>query len=43
VDFYLPLSCLESEKSSDEILAKLHETVKSLDGFGKIKVYFGKG
>ena len=43
VDFYLPLSCLKSDQSSDEILAKLHETVKSLDGFGKIKVYFGKG
>jgi len=41
VDFYLPLSCLESEKSSDEILTKLHETVNGLDGFGRIKVYFG--
>ena len=42
VDFYLPLSCLESNKSSDEILNKLHETVDALEGFGKIKVYFSK-
>ncbi|MCH9646494.1 MAG: cation diffusion facilitator family transporter [Proteobacteria bacterium] len=42
VDFYLPLSCLESDKSSDEILNKLHETVDTLEGFGKIKVYFSK-
>ena len=42
VDFYLPLSCLESDKSSDEILNKLHETVDALEGFGKIKVYFSK-
>ncbi|MBT5164622.1 MAG: cation transporter [Candidatus Thioglobus sp.] len=41
VDFYLPLSCLESDESSDEILAKLHQTVDSLDSFGKIRVYFG--
>ena len=42
VDFYLPISCLESGQSGDEILAKLHETVDSLEGFGKIKVYFSK-
>ena len=42
VDFYLPLSCLESGQSGDEILAKLHETVDPLEGFGKIKVYFSK-
>jgi cation diffusion facilitator family transporter len=42
VDFYLPLSCLESDQSSDEILAKLHATVDALEGFGKIKVYFSK-
>ena len=42
IDFYLPLSCLESNKSSDEILNKLHETVDALEGFGKIKVYFSK-
>jgi len=42
VDFYLPLSCLESNKSSDEILNKLYETVDALEGFGKIKVYFSK-
>lgn len=43
VDFYLPLSCLESDQSSDEILSKLHETVDALEGFGKVKVYFSKG
>ena len=43
VDFYLPLSCLKSDQSSDEILSKLHETVDALEGFGKVKVYFGKG
>ena len=42
VDFYLPLSCLESGQSGDEILTKLHETVDPLEGFGKIKVYFSK-
>ena len=42
VDFYLPLSCLESDQSSDEILAKLHTTVDALEGFGRIKVYFSK-
>ncbi len=42
VDFYLPLSCLESDKSHDEILAKLKETVNKLDIFGDIKVYFSK-
>ena len=42
VDFYLPLSCLESGQSGDEILVKLHETVDPLEGFGKIKVYFSK-
>ncbi len=42
VDFYLPLSCLENSSSGDEILAKLHKTVDSLDHFGIIKVYFGK-
>ncbi|MDC0407856.1 cation transporter, partial [Candidatus Thioglobus sp.] len=42
VDFYLPLSCLEPGQSGDEILAKLHETVDPLEGFGKIKVYFSK-
>ncbi len=42
VDFYLPLSCIESEKSSNEILKKLKETVKDLKDFGKIRVYFGK-
>ena len=42
VDFYLPLSCLESGQSGDEILTKLHKTVDPLEGFGKIKVYFSK-
>jgi len=42
VDFFLPLSCLETNKSSDEILKKLHDTVKDLESFGKIRVYFGK-
>lgn len=42
VDFYLPLSCLDSGQSGDEILAKLHKTVDPLEGFGKIKVYFSK-
>ncbi len=42
VDFYLPLSCLESDKSHDEILAKLKETVNKLDIFGVIIVYFSK-
>ncbi|MDB2590227.1 cation diffusion facilitator family transporter [Candidatus Thioglobus sp.] len=42
VDFYLPLSCLDSGQSGDEILAKLHKTVDPLEGFGKIKVYFSR-
>ncbi len=42
IDFYLPLSCLENDKSHDEILAKLKETVNKLDIFGDIKVYFSK-
>lgn len=42
VDFFLPLSCLTTNKSSDEILKKLHDTVKNLKSFGKIRVYFGK-
>ncbi len=42
VDFYLPLSCLENDKSHDEILAKLKETVDKLNSFGEIKVYFSK-
>jgi len=42
VDFFLPLSCLATNKSGDEILKKLHDTVKDLKIFGKIRVYFGK-
>lgn len=42
VDFFLPLSCLTTKKSSDEILKKLHNTVKDLKFFGKIRVYFVK-
>jgi cation diffusion facilitator family transporter len=41
VDFFLPLSCLSSDKSYDEILDKLTEVVRELPGFGDIKVYFG--
>lgn len=41
VDFFLPLSCLSSDKSHDEILDKLDEVVGVLPDFGKIKVYFG--
>ena len=41
VDFFLPLDCLSSDKSYDEILAKLTEVVKELPGFGDIRVYFG--
>lgn len=41
VDFYLPLSCLSSDKTHNEIVEKLTSVVDSLDGFGKIKVYFG--
>ncbi|WP_428087041.1 cation diffusion facilitator family transporter [Candidatus Thioglobus sp.] len=42
VDFYLPLSCLKNDKSHDEILTKLTETVNELYGFGDVKAYFGK-
>ncbi|MBA5248866.1 MAG: cation transporter [Gammaproteobacteria bacterium] len=41
VDFFLPLSCLSSDTSHDEILEKLTEVVDILPNFGKIKVYFG--
>jgi len=41
VDFFLPLSCLSSDKSHDEILEKLTEVVRGLPEFGDIKVYFG--
>jgi cation diffusion facilitator family transporter len=41
VDFFLPLSCLSSDKSQDEILEKLTEVVRDLPEFGDIKVYFG--
>lgn len=41
VDFYLPLSCLSSDKTHNEIVEKLTSVVDSLDGFGKIKVYYG--
>ncbi len=41
VDFFLPLSCLSSDKSYDEILEKLTEVVRELPEFGDIKVYFG--
>jgi cation diffusion facilitator family transporter len=41
VDFFLPLSCLSSDKSYDEILDKLTEVVRDLPEFGDIKVYFG--
>ncbi len=41
VDFFLPLSCLSSDKSHDEILDKLTEVVRGLPEFGDIKVYFG--
>ena len=41
VDFFLPLDCLSSDKSYDEILAKLTEVVRGLPGFGDIRVYFG--
>ena len=41
VDFFLPLSCLSSDKSYDEILEKLTEVVRDLPEFGDIKVYFG--
>jgi len=41
VDFFLPLSCLSSDKSHDEILDKLTEVVRELPEFGDIKVYFG--
>ena len=41
VDFFLPLDCLSSDKSYDEILAKLTEVVRELPGFGDIRVYFG--
>jgi cation diffusion facilitator family transporter len=41
VDFFLPLSCLSSDKSYDEILDKLTEVVRELPEFGDIKVYFG--
>jgi cation diffusion facilitator family transporter len=40
VDFFLPLSCLTSDESHDEILNKLTKVVKKLSGFGDIKVYF---
>jgi len=41
VDFFLPLSCLSSDKSHDEILEKLTEVVRELPEFGDIKVSFG--
>jgi cation diffusion facilitator family transporter len=41
VDFFLPLSCLSTDKSHDEILDKLTEVVRELPEFGDIKVYFG--
>ena len=41
VDSFLPLSCLSSDKSHDEILDKLTEVVRELPEFGDIKVYFG--
>ncbi len=41
VDFFLPLSCLSSDKSYDEIIEKLTEVVRDLPEFGDIKVYFG--
>ena len=41
VDFFLPLSCLSSDKSYDEILDRLTEVVRDLPEFGDIKVYFG--
>lgn len=41
VDFFLPLSCLSSDKTQEQILSKLTEVVGKLNGFGNIKVYFG--
>ena len=41
VDFYLPLSCLSSDKSQEQIHSKLTQVVSKLGGFGNIKVYFG--
>lgn len=41
VDFYLPLSCLSSNKTQEQILSKLTQVVGKLNGFGNIKVYFG--
>jgi cation diffusion facilitator family transporter len=41
VDFYLPLSCLETDKSGNKILKKLQQTIADLKYFGKIRIYFG--
>lgn len=43
VDFYLPLSCLEGDKTHDEIVGELKQVVSGLDGFGEVAVYFFSG
>ncbi|WP_307838431.1 MULTISPECIES: cation diffusion facilitator family transporter [sulfur-oxidizing symbionts] len=40
VDFFLPVSCLSTNRSHNDILVKLTEVVAKLPEFGKIKVYF---
>ncbi len=40
VDFFLPLSCISSDTSHNEILKKLTKMVSVLPDFGNIKVYF---
>lgn len=41
VDFFLPLSCLSTDKNHDEILVQLTQLVDKLPEFGNVKVYFG--
>jgi hypothetical protein len=40
VDFFLPISCLSTNRSHNDILIKLTKAVGKLPNFGNIKVYF---
>lgn len=40
VDFYLPLSCISSDNSRDDILNRLTGTVKELYVFGNVQIFF---
>jgi hypothetical protein len=39
-DFYLPIACLKNETHENETLEKLQNTVKNLEKFGRVRVFF---